>query len=101
MERKMTVYEKQRMKTIEENKAKMKVAGLDEKAYPFKGTIPMSQNEKSKGKKKGGLEDNEELMPFSTDEESSYLSGPDKDKRDEICASKKKVLAYYSCILFI
>ncbi|KAJ0494212.1 hypothetical protein HanIR_Chr12g0594831 [Helianthus annuus] len=92
MERKMTVYEKQRMKTIEENKAKMKAAGLDEKAYPFKGTIPMSQNEKSKGKKKGGLEDNEELMPFSTDEESSYLSGPDKDKRDEICASKKKSL---------
>ncbi|MFS7955284.1 hypothetical protein Hanom_Chr07g00640861 [Helianthus anomalus] len=50
----MTVYEKQRMKTIEENKTKMKAAGLDEKVYPFKGTIPMLQNEKSKGKKRGG-----------------------------------------------
>ncbi|KAK9051569.1 hypothetical protein SSX86_028196 [Deinandra increscens subsp. villosa] len=85
---KMTEYEKQRMKRIEENKARMKAMGLDKIASSFMGSIPISRNEKRKGKKKAGLEDDEEYKPSAIDEESSSSSGSDKE--DEFCASRTK-----------
>ncbi|XP_022029626.1 uncharacterized protein LOC110930601 isoform X2 [Helianthus annuus] len=87
---KMTEYEKQRMKRIEENKARMKAMGLDKMASSFMGSIPISQNQKKgKGKKKVGLEDDdEEYKPSAIDEESSSSSGSDNE--DEVCVSRWK-----------
>ncbi|KAI3743776.1 hypothetical protein L1987_56842 [Smallanthus sonchifolius] len=84
---KMTEYEKQRMKRIEENKARMKAMGLDKMASSFMGSIPISQNEKGKGKKMG-MEDDEEYKPSAIDEESSSSSG--SDNVEEFCASRTK-----------
>ncbi|KAM0048631.1 hypothetical protein Hdeb2414_s0008g00276661 [Helianthus debilis subsp. tardiflorus] len=87
---KMTEYEKQRMKRIEENKARMKAMGLDKMASSFMGSIPISQNQKKgKGKKKVGLEDDEEYQPSAIDEEPSSSSGSD-DEDDEVCVSRSK-----------
>ncbi|XP_076949185.1 uncharacterized protein LOC143621742 [Bidens hawaiensis] len=90
---KMTEYEKQRLKRIEENKARMKAMGLDKMASAFTSSIPVSQNnnnkKKKKGKKKVGLDDDddEEYNPSAAEEESkSSSSGSD----DEYCASRMK-----------
>ncbi|KAI3498529.1 hypothetical protein L1887_34304 [Cichorium endivia] len=79
----MTEYEKQRMKRIEENKARMKAMGLDKMASSFMGSIPVSRNAKKKGKKKVGLEDDEEYKPHGEDEEFSSSSGSDGDDDDD------------------
>ncbi|KAI3796678.1 hypothetical protein L1987_39357 [Smallanthus sonchifolius] len=85
---KMTEYEKQRMKRIEENKARMKAMGLDKMASSFMSSIPISQNENRKGKKKVEMEDDEEYKPSAIDDESSSSSGSDNE--DEFCSSRTK-----------
>ncbi|KAL8268359.1 hypothetical protein R6Q59_002157 [Mikania micrantha] len=85
---KMTEYEKQRLKRIEENKSRMNAMGLDKMASSFMGSIPISQNQKRKGKKKVSLKDDEEYEPSAVDEESSSSSGSDNE--DELCASRTK-----------
>ncbi|XP_071736090.1 uncharacterized protein [Rutidosis leptorrhynchoides] len=91
----MTEYEKQRMKRIEENKARMKSMGLDKAATLFMGSIPISQKSNKKGKKKLKVEDDEEYNPSDKDEESSssnddelYVS-PSKSKPKKSTPSKK------------
>ena len=89
----MTEYEKQRMKRIEENKARMRAIGLDKMASSFMGSVPVSQNSKKKGKKKVGLEDDEEYKPPGKDEEFSSSSGSDGDDYDdEFPKSQTKVI---------
>ncbi|XP_024988309.1 centrin-2-like isoform X2 [Cynara cardunculus var. scolymus] len=90
----MTDYEKQRMKRIEENKARMKAMGLDKMASSLMGSVPISQNAKKKGKKKVGLEDDEEYKPSGKDEELSSSSGSDGDDYDDefrVSRTKPKV----------
>ncbi|XP_076913834.1 uncharacterized protein LOC143584422 [Bidens hawaiensis] len=91
---KMTEYEKQRLKRIEENKARMKAMGLDKMASAFTASIPISQNnnnKKKKGKKKVGLEDDdEEYNPSAAEEESSSSSSGSDNDDDEFCASRMK-----------
>ncbi|CAH1424071.1 unnamed protein product [Lactuca virosa] len=79
----MTEYEKQRMKRIEENKARMKAMGLDKMASSFMGTVPVSRNANKKGKQKVGLEDDEEYKPPVEDEEFSSASESDCDDYDD------------------
>ncbi|KAJ9563296.1 hypothetical protein OSB04_008456 [Centaurea solstitialis] len=87
----LTDYEKQRMKRIEENKARMKAMGLDKMASSLIGSVPIS---KKKGKKKVGLEDDEEYKPTDKDEESSSSSGSEdgdeEDDDDEFRISRTK-----------
>ncbi|KAK1424947.1 hypothetical protein QVD17_20288 [Tagetes erecta] len=85
---KMTEYEKQRMKRIEENKARMKAMGLQKMASSFMGSIPISRNEKKKGKNKVGLEDDdEEYKPVDEDEDEDEDEDVDDD---EFCVSRTK-----------
>lgn len=88
---KMTDYEKQRMKRIEENKARMKAMGLHKIASSFNDSVPISQNAKKNGKRKVGLEDDEEYKPSANDEESSSSSGSDGDREDDEFHAKPKL----------
>lgn len=81
----MTDYEKQRMKRIEENKARMKAIGLDKTASSFNSSIPVSQNPNRKGKRKVGLEDDDddEYKPNDDDEPGSSSQSDDQDDDDD------------------
>lgn len=81
---KMTDYEKERMKRIEENKARMKAMGLDKLASSFIASVPapISQNQNKKGKRKLGLEDDDEYQPSVDDQESSSSAESDADSDD-------------------
>ncbi|CAI9279418.1 unnamed protein product [Lactuca saligna] len=79
----MTEYEKQRMKRIEENKARMRAMGLDKMASSFMGSVPVSRNANKKGKQKVGLEDDEEYKPPVEDDELSSASESDGDDYDD------------------
>ncbi|KAI3719207.1 hypothetical protein L6452_20102 [Arctium lappa] len=84
----MTDYEKQRMKRIEENKARMKAMGLHKMASSLMASVPIS---KKKGKKKVGLADDEEYKPPGNDEELSSSSGSDDDDEFRVSRTKPKV----------
>ncbi|KAI3767706.1 hypothetical protein L2E82_18061 [Cichorium intybus] len=74
----------------------MKAMGLEKMASSFMGSIPVSRNAKKKGKKKVGLEDDEEYKPHGDDEEFSSSSGPDGDDDDNEFRMSRTKLAVES-----
>lgn len=79
---KISHYEKQRLKRIEENRARMEALGLRKMAASLMGSVPKVQKEvaEKKGKKKVGAEEDDEYKP-SEGEESLNSSG-EEDEND-------------------
>ncbi|RAL48974.1 hypothetical protein DM860_001294 [Cuscuta australis] len=83
---KFSPYEKQRLKRIEENRARMEALGLRKIATSLLGSLPKPQNRISgkKGKRKAGAEEeDDEYKPSSDGEESVSSSGEDDDDDDD------------------
>lgn len=78
--KKISEYEKQRMETIKENKARMNALGLHQAANSLRGSIAnITQTSLGKGKRNMGEEDDEEYRPLEG-EEGLSSSSEDNEK---------------------
>lgn len=106
-------YEKQRMKRIEENKARMLSLGLKKMANSFENSIPKESKKtngrKDKGKRKVVDGEDEEYMPSKEEEEEGFGSSSSEDENgggdndedfDLVITKKKKVHIAFSHIFF-
>ncbi|KAF7139306.1 hypothetical protein RHSIM_Rhsim07G0031100 [Rhododendron simsii] len=86
-QKKMTEYEKQRAKRIEENRARMEALGLRKMACSVMGSgrIAKEKKREAKGKRKGkmGGEDDEEYRPEEEGDEEGLSSLSGEDEEDE------------------
>lgn len=98
---KLTDYEKQRMKRIEENRARMEAMGLHKMATSLMGSSPKPQKKGKdrKGKKKVVDEDEDEDYEPAQSEDLSCDTGEDDEQNDadfevsksQLKKSKKKI----------
>lgn len=97
---KLTDYEKQRMKRIEENKARMEAMGLHKMATSLMGSSPKPQKKGKdrKGKKKVVDDEDEDYEPAQS-EDLSCDTGEEEEQNDvdfEVSKSQlKKVQPFY------
>ncbi|XP_058222633.1 uncharacterized protein LOC131332432 isoform X2 [Rhododendron vialii] len=86
-QKKMTEYEKQRAKRIEENRARMEALGLRKMACSVMGSGQIAKEKKreAKGKRKGkmGEEDDEEYRPEEEGDEEGLSSSSGEDDEGE------------------
>ncbi|KAK6142944.1 hypothetical protein DH2020_023292 [Rehmannia glutinosa] len=80
---KVSNYEKQRLKRIEENKKRMEALGLHKMASSFMGSVQKTQkrNNEKKGKRKI-IDEDDEYNPAQDDEETS--SSAEEDENNEV-----------------
>ncbi|XP_059651409.1 uncharacterized protein LOC132299006 isoform X2 [Cornus florida] len=83
----MSEYEKQRMKRIEEDRARMEAMGLPKIASSLIGSVQNKKKKKSdrKGKRKMVEEDDEEYKP--PEEERGHSSSSDDDDNEKLVGS--------------
>lgn len=86
-QKKMTEYEKQRAKRIEENRARMEALGLRKMACSVMGSgrIAKEKKREANGKRKGkmGEENDEEYRPEEEGDEEGLSSSSGEDEEDE------------------
>ncbi|KAH0726336.1 hypothetical protein KY290_002158 [Solanum tuberosum] len=87
---KLTDYEKQRMKRIEENRARMKAMGLHKMATSLMGASqkPQKKGKDRKGKKKV-VDEDEDYEPAQSEDE--YDDGDFEVSKSQLKKSKKKI----------
>ncbi|KAL6557286.1 hypothetical protein OROMI_017636 [Orobanche minor] len=91
-QKKMSKYEMQRLKRIEDNKKRMEALGLHKMANSFMGSVQKTQkiNNDGKGKKKV-VDEDDEYNPAQDDEEISSSSEEDDESDDESSLSRERV----------
>lgn len=89
---KLSDYERQRLKRIEENKRRMEALGLHKMANSFMGSVqktPKKNNDK-KGKRKM-VDEDDEYNPTQDDQEMSSSEEEDENDEEFSLSKKKKV----------
>ncbi|CAH9108376.1 unnamed protein product [Cuscuta epithymum] len=91
-------YEKQRLKRIEENSARMEALGLRKMTTSLMGSLPKAQNKiaRNKGKKKVSEEEDDEYKPSESEDGLSSSGEEDENedgvsKSDSIKSKKKRL----------
>lgn len=94
-QKKMTEYEKQRAKRIEENRARMEALGLRKMACSVMGSGRIAKEKKREAKGKMREEDDEEYRPEEEGDEEglSSSSGEDEENEGTSGGRKSKVLS--------
>ncbi|KAI3449095.1 hypothetical protein Pfo_005760 [Paulownia fortunei] len=89
---KLSDYERQRLKRIEENKKRMEALGLHKMASSFMGSVQKTQkrNNEKKGKTKM-VDEDDEYNPTQDDEEMSSSAEEDENDEEFSPSQKKKV----------
>ncbi|XP_057487134.1 uncharacterized protein LOC130773198 isoform X2 [Actinidia eriantha] len=96
-DQKMTDYERQRMKRIEENRDRMEALGLKTMASSLMGSVQSTKKKKSESKGKAKMiEEDEEYRPREGEEGSSSSSEEDEDDEDFSGSRRSKVNKKYS-----
>ncbi|XP_057492532.1 uncharacterized protein LOC130778109 [Actinidia eriantha] len=96
-DQKMTDYERQRMKRIEENRERMEALGLKTMASSLMGSAQSTKKKKSESKGKAKMiEEDEEYRPREGEEGSSSSSEEDEDDEDFSGSRRSKVNKKYS-----
>ncbi|GFY81168.1 calmodulin-like protein [Actinidia rufa] len=93
-DQKMTDYERQRMKRIEENRERMEALGLKTMASSLMGSAQSTKKKKSESKGKAKMvEEDEEYRPREGEEGSSSSSEEDEDDEDFSGSRRSKVIS--------
>ncbi|KAL8091881.1 uncharacterized protein LOC141689016 isoform X1 [Apium graveolens] len=87
---KVSDYEKQRLKRMAENKARMEAMGLHKMASSLMGSAQKSKKRDLKGKKKVGEEDDEDYLPDADFENDADDDGDDDYVGEDSSGTKSK-----------